>query len=983
MSCVRHHRGRSVQARSARIVAPFFAAFAAFAFHRCRSVGHAARLLAVVLALAIATAPVHAQGGNGQIEGVVRDEQAAVMPGATVTLRNQESGVTRVATTEADGHYRFPALLPGTYTVQVEIAGFTPQEVRDLTITIGLALSQDFTLKLSAVAESVTVTASPPVVDTTKSEVAGVVTPMQIQTLPINSRQYLSLALLMPGTSLDATRSFFATVNVGGSMTFNSTGNIVDGMINNWDEDGEPRQDLPQDAVQEFKVSNVQAPASFGLATGGIVEVVTRSGTNVVHGDAFEYFRDKSLNALEPFQTTKPDFRRHQFGGAAGGPIVRDRMHFFGALEHTRINEFYTVHTGLPEFYAAVEGTFAQPSHRYLYVGRGDWQISNAQSVFLRYAHEDELSTCGGCGGTTASSAGFDQETPRRSIVLGHTWIRGSNQLNDLRFQYARGGYYIAPGGTQIWTAVGDFSAARINRLSRGYNFPSLSYGSSFDELGPESRWEFRDTYNLTRASHDIKFGGEYNDMPYREENTGNILGSFTFAQDQRFNPNDAASVAALTSAATFSASVPPIHTFRRTQYAVGFVQDDWKLRPNVTVNLGLRYERLYGCCNEDLDPSIFPIAIPYIDVAKRGDRDNFGPRTGLAWDVQSNGSTVVRGGYGRYYGHTRILGALSEFRNYQQFSINISNPAYPDPYGGRDPRSFAVSGPANITVLANDYQQPDSDQFSAGLSQRLRPDLAVHIDGVYTHITHDRKILDINPRDAVTRTRPNQTFGRVDRYQSSGEVKYKALYAKLDKRFSHRTQFLVSYTFAQSDDNAPLVRYLDAFNPGLDFGPSNGERHHAVVASGAVLVPWDVTIGAVWTLRSQLPWNATAGRDLNGDGFNTDLVPGTTRNAGSRDLSLDAVNAWRAVNGLTPIRESDIDSSRINIVDLRASKSLRLSGPLRLELVAQIFNLFNTTNLQAQYGGGRVGNALSASFGRILTARPGTQGELAAKISW
>ena len=144
-----------------------------------------------------------------------------------------------------------------------------------------------------------------------------------------------------------------------------------------------------------------------------------------------------------------------------------------------------------------------------------------------------------------------------------------------------------------------------------------------------------------------------------------------------------------------------------------------------------------------------------------------------------------------------------------------------------------------------------------------------------------------------------------------------------------------------------------------------------------------DVTIGAVWTLRSQLPWNATAGRDLNGDGFNTDLVPGTTRNAGSRDLSLDAVNAWRAVNGLTPIRESDIDSSRINIVDLRASKSLRLGGPLRLELVAQIFNLFNTTNLQAQYGGGRVGNALSASFGRILTARPGTQGELAAKISW
>src|SRR4029450_174434 len=156
---------------------------------------------------------------------------------------------------------------------------------------------------------------SAPVVDTTKSEVAGVVTQQQIETLPINSRQYLSLALLMPGTTVDGTRSFFATVNVGGSMTFNGTGNVVDGMINNWAEDGEARQDLPEDAVEEFKVTNAGYKAEFGLATGGVVETVTKSGGNTFRGTAFEYFRNKSLNSKGVFETVNPDYRRGRCGG--------------------------------------------------------------------------------------------------------------------------------------------------------------------------------------------------------------------------------------------------------------------------------------------------------------------------------------------------------------------------------------------------------------------------------------------------------------------------------------------------------------------------------------------------------------------------------------------------------------------------------------------------------------------------------------------
>src|SRR5438093_2208276 len=374
------------------------------------------RLLICSLFLALNTGPLLAQG-TGQIGGTVRDEQGGVLPGATISLRNEESGVTRTVTSDPDGRYAFPALLPGRYVLRTELSGFAAQEVRDVVITIGLELRHDFTLKLQAVAETVTVSAEAPLVDATKAEVAGIVTRQQIETLPINSRQYLSLALLMPGTTVDATRSFFSTVNVGGSMTFNGTGNVVDGTINNWVEDGEPRQDLPEDAVEEFKVTNALPKAEFGLATGGVVQVVTKSGSSALRGDAFEYFRDKKLNAVGVFETeaTQPAYRRNQFGGSAGGPIIPNRMHYYGAFERTAIDEFFTV-TAPATFYSAVDGTFPKPTTRNLYFGRGEWQISNSQNAFARYLQEDELTLCVNCGGTTSPTASFDQSVPRKSL---------------------------------------------------------------------------------------------------------------------------------------------------------------------------------------------------------------------------------------------------------------------------------------------------------------------------------------------------------------------------------------------------------------------------------------------------------------------------------------------------------------------------------------------------------------------------------------
>ena len=239
------------------------------------------------------------------------------------------------------------------------------------------------------------------------------------------------------------------------------------------------------------------------------------------------------------------------------------------------------------------------------------------------------------------------------------------------------------------------------------------------------------------------------------------------------------------------------------------------------------------------------------------------------------------------------------------------------------------------------------------------------------------------NPATGLTvlGTLPLANLGRIDRVQPGADLKMRQVYVKFEKRFSHRYQYMVSYAYTNSRDNAPMARYIDAFT-SYDFGPSNGERRHAVVASGSFLLPWNLTLGAVWTGRSPLPWSATAGRDLNRDGFNSDLVQGTTRNSGSRDLNLAAVNAWRTQNGFAPVSESDIDSSRISILDARLSKAFTF-GSRKVEVLAQGFNLLNTRNLQAQFGSGRIGNSLSPLFGHIVSARPNFQGELALRVAF
>ena len=277
------------------------------------------RSVAFLVAFAAAGAPAYAQ--NALITGALTDQSGAVLPGVTVTARNQETGLTRTAVSGAAGDYRLPELPPGTYTLKVELSGFTTEERSGIILVIDQTAQIDFTLKPAAVAETVTVQGESPIVDVTASNVATSVSNAQIQDLPVASRRWIDLAMLTPGTSQDNIRGFFyrGNVNVGAGTREYSNGFVVDGVNNTWAEMGEPRQNFAMDSIREFKVSTSNYKAEYGLATGGLVTVVSKSGTNDLHGSGLLFFRDKSLTSRTHFESEKPDFERYQYGG-----IVRD-----------------------------------------------------------------------------------------------------------------------------------------------------------------------------------------------------------------------------------------------------------------------------------------------------------------------------------------------------------------------------------------------------------------------------------------------------------------------------------------------------------------------------------------------------------------------------------------------------------------------------------------------------------------------------------
>jgi len=961
-------------------------------------------IAALLFALIVMAAPAMAQTTNGVISGIISDAQGGVLPGVTVTARNVDTGAMRNIVTEGDGRFRLAALPPGRYEVKAELQGFGVVTVPDITVLVGTEVTRNITMQVQGLNESVTVTGEAPIVEVTRSDVSGVITQQQMQMLPLATRQPMDLALLMPGTSQDAVRARKANSNVGAGAFTNGSALLVDGVWNKEGNTGEPRQDFPQSAIQEFKVLLSQSPAEYGWTAGGAVSMATKSGTNQVHGEGFEFYRDKALNTMDPFAKAagqaKPAFSRHQYGGAIGGPIVRDKLHFFEAAEALQNNLYDNVVVRQPAFYGSLNGVFKSPEYNHMSFTRADWQVNQKQNLFVRYAWQVSDFTCEGCAASSSQpwfSPGGGIKQSRYAWAGAHTWVLSPRVLNEVRGQWTTYLFRAHVPGVEPQRKLYDESPERIAGTTQIYAFPSLgSWGANTNQYGDLLSRQLRDDLSITTGQHTWKFGAGGQSLPIRQS-IRKAQGTWTFSVDQPFNPNNLSSFVPVPgSIQQFTAALLNVPLYAPNVLWDTYVEDEWKPRAGVTLNLGLRYEYQDKVFNQHRDlnnKTDFPTTgtptslAPLVDFSKRGDKNNFSPRVGLAWDVKNDGRTVARAGYGLYYNVMNTQLELSEFQNFQQLNAVIANPSYPDPYGGRDPISFVSAGVQNIAVQANDLQNLQSAAYTGGVSQSLTSALAIHVDGVYNKMTKVPMAIDINPRSGgLTGVRPLPQFGRVLQTQSIGSVNYKALLVRLEKRLEHNYMYTVSYTLSGSDGNVSSSSFsstvTDAAHLEYDDGPNNSDRRHALVASGSFVLPSDVVLGAVFTARSTMPFSAIAGADLNGDANITDYVPGTTRNVFNRGNDADMlarVNAYRATLGMAALPVSQINTNEYYGLDVRASKSLRLSADRRVELVAQVFNLLNRTNLLAAW----TTNARSTAFGTITSAANMRQAELAVRFQF
>jgi outer membrane receptor protein involved in Fe transport len=960
----------------------------------------------VALALALLAAlawPAHAQV-VGQIQGTVTDAQGGVLPGVSLTLRNTETGAARTTVTESDGVYRFAGLQPGTYALKAELQGFATIDVERLTITIGLQLQQDLKMQVQNLQETVTVTGEAPVIEVTRTEVAQVITQEQIDTLPMADRQPASLVLLLPGTNMDNTQVRRAQANIGaGGINNQMNAYFLDGSSNWSTNSGQQHAEMPQLAIREFRVNVAQASAEHGGNVAGLVSIVTRSGTNRFSGEALEYFKNQNLQArdknAEDVGAPKPDYKRNQWGLAFGGPVVKDKVHFYAAIEYQTENKSFAVNTGQPQFYSKLEGVFPTDYLRHKYFARGDWQISQSQAVFVRYGRDFEHIDCEACGGINAAFSQTYVESPRDTTVSGHTWVISNRALNELRVQYpARLWNANGPPGTPVWERPGEFPPERFEGYTQVYQFPSLRWGSAASSLNFTKRFEIKDDYSYSAGSHQWKFGFGYERYISPEDVVANI-GTWTFAADQFFDGTPGA-IAALRNPASFTASFPSTVRKLRNYWLNGYAQDEWKPISNLTLNLGLRYDTQYHSFNNQLDFTGREVLKQLINPTSRHDNNNVGPRVGLAWDVRNDTKTLLRAAYGRFYQYLPQGSLRNELGTLLQNSIVINNPPYPDPYGGLSPQAFVtVSARPNVNILDDKIQNMTGDTVTGGVSRQLIQNLALHVDGVYTNLRHFSRTQNINqPRpafdfttlDAATAARiaafsaaqlnaarPMATWGNVTQLAANGWSDYRAIYVRLDKRMANRYMYLISYTRDWTTNSVDAVS--DFYHPDLDTGPSG--RKHSLVASGTARLPYDITFGAVWTVRTALPYSALSGVDFTGDGT-VDFVPGTSRNQAGRDSKntayvLQKVNEWRAVRNLAPIPASQLQSSDFNRFDIRVSRAIVLGGGRSVDLVAQVFNVFGRDNLVGGTGGTFVNIATSNAFGKYGVAGPRQEAEV------
>ncbi|HWC95228.1 MAG TPA: TonB-dependent receptor [Candidatus Sulfopaludibacter sp.] len=852
------------------------------------------------------------------ISGRVTDEVGAVVQGAQVSLRQTETNQSSAAVTDSEGRFRFAYLRVGPYELLVNRPGFAVGR-RSVTLTVGAALELAIPLRVASHSTEITVSAETETLEAARSQIAGTISQSEVRNLPLNGRNFLDLALLVPGvspTNTGSTQLFAETsaapgqgISVGSQRNF-SNSFIVDGLSANDDAAGLAGVFYGADVVQEFQVVTSGGQAELGRALGGYVNMITRSGTNSVHGDVYGYFHNQRLNAANPLSHTKLPSTETQYGASLGGPVTRDRTFYFANFEQRLLNQSGLI-TIAPASVDAINarldavgypgariatGLYPDPVHNTNFLGKVD-----RKTFSLRYSlYHVESSNSRGAGALNAATAAAGLDDTDQSIAFGNVATLSPHTVNETRGQYARSSLQALPVDP-VGPAVTISGVATFGTLSG-------SPTGRFNNL-----YELTDNISHQAGGHALKAGVDwlYNDLAI--DFPRSIRGAYTFSSLATF-------LQGVYNNAGFAQTFGSTAVSQRNPNVGFYAQDEWKVSPRLVVNLGLRYD------------------LQYLKTIST-DTNNLSPRAGFAWTPFAARRTVVRGSFGLFYDRVPLRalanallssGNSTTLTGASQVSVSLSPaqsgaPMFPNILAAS---ALPAGVLANFSTMNRHIQNGYSEQGSVEVEQQLGPHSTLSVG--YEHLRGLHLILSLNqnvPSCAAAGTnngcRPDPNYANNSQYSSAGDSRYDGLHITYLQKPVRWGSYRISYAWSKALDNEGEFFFsspIDNFNIWKDYGRSDDDQRHRLSFDGTVQAR-GFQLSGILQYDSALPLNITSGAT-------------TIQGTAARPL----------VNGEFIGRNTGIGNDAFT-VNARLSRGFRVAEHVTLEAMGEVFNALNHRN--------------------------------------
>lgn len=941
-----------------------------------------------------------AQQGTAVISGKVVDNQGALLPGVSLVVTNEATGVFREVTTSTEGTYSASQLVPGSYKIVAKLAGFRTAERSELLLQVGTSMTINLELGVGGLEETVTVTGQSPLVDTTSARVGGNIGAAELSELPAMNRNYFAAVALLPGVQFSPSNQMGNDTIVASGQSPQGNNVSVDGGYNIDDALGASagaQVRTPIEAIQEFQVMTSMYDAEYGRASGVIVNAVSKSGTNQFKGVVFLSAASNTLTAedflVKQSNLAKPTLTKRDWGGVLGGPIVRNKAHFFVSLER---QVDYPTRTGVFPTRPSLNFSIVEERSGWNTMFRFDHQINSAHTWAIRYLRESAPQFP--IVGVRQTEGAFSDETDIDNTAVGTlTSVFGNARVNTLRVARTWEHWWH---GNECTRSLGEERDGPQSGCPPQLDFPSFLTQASTEAQGPwDSNYQIEDDFSWfvpgKKGDHEVKFGARYNYTELMRVSQINQNGTFRFNGDLPYN---AANPRTYPERLTIRVGEFEEQIYNHTVEL--YAQDKWKIG-RTTVSAGIRYD-LEIIPIDQTDNPLFPAG----DKASPVDRNNIAPRIGVTRALDDEGKSVVRGGYGIFYNRT-LLGAIDDTIEFPKYTSSAvvqfpNDSADPGPGSGQFPTNpFLVNGPFINTALLNqlfppgvlrrnvgvvrydspDRSQPYAHQLTVGYGRELGNAVAVQAD--FIHMVNKDMFLgrNLNPMVRANTTRTgaitrSDAFGvlgepysqQVWVMENTGESAYDALNLSLEKRYANNWSGRVSYSLSTASgtafDQADTNTYQVLTDLNLDDlkGPTNADRRHILSINGRAEIPKTkgVTVSSTLRYMSGAPFTIfDSNTDVNQNGELNDPLP-----AGS--YSGTAVNAMQGVESQGG-RNGAVGPDYFQI-DVRAGWRGRLPGG-SLDIFLDIFNITNRANWNNPSGDRR----LTATFLQLNALRGGS----------